>query len=300
MKQKWEFRGALCIVATALGADFATGRTLSAFYAQLGGAAWPGVSFAGLAFGLFIAMLSHLARRAGADDVPTLLRRMPGGPMGRGVGALFVLVALSAACACILSAGHAGALVLPMRNAGLWSALAALLAALSLSLAGRRALTPAGGVLLGLMGLFELGLLFRAQPPESAALRFELELRLRNHLPAALGLALLHAAACASVCAGATVRLSGGGVRPSRLGLWSGGLFFVLLAGGNAVLASQREQLLALRLPFVALAGGWGVGGFYLSAALCYFAAVLSLAGVAYGLIPRKMMLNYENSTLQD
>ena len=56
----------------------------------------------------------------------------------------------------------------------------------------------------------------------------------------------------------------------------------------------------ALQLPFVALASSWGTAGFYASTVLSYLAAALSLAGIAYGLIPRKMMLNYENSTLQD
>ena len=300
LNRQWEFRGALCVVATALGTDFATGRTLSTFYAQLGEASWLGVAFAGLAFGFFTTMISHLARRAGADSVPALLRRMPGGPMGRGVGALYALIAFLAVCALTAAAGHAGALTLPMRNAGFWSGATALLAALSVALAGRRAMALAGGTFLGFMGLFELGLLFFSRPPGEALLRFELELRLRNHLGAALGLALLHASVCACVCAGATARLAEGRVRPLRLGMWSGGLFFLLLAGGNAVLAAQSEQLLALRLPFVALASGWGTAGFYLSALLSYLAAVVSLAGVAYGLIPRKMMLNYENSTLQD
>ena len=287
-------------MATALGTDFATGRTLSIFYAQLGDASWPGLAFAGLAFGGFITMLAHLARRAGADGVPALLRRMPGGPMGRGAGMLYALIALTAVCTLTAAAGHAGALMLPMRNAGLWSGATALLAALSIALAGRRTLALAGGAFLGLLGLFELGLLFFARPPESAVLRFELELRLRNHLPAALGLALLHASVSACVSAGTAARLAGGRVRPPRLGMWSGALFFLLLAGGNAVFAAQSEQLLALQLPFVALASSWGTAGFYVSAVLSYLAAALSLAGIAYGLIPRKMMLNYENSTLQD
>ena len=300
LNRRKEFRASLCIVATALGADFATGRVTSAFYAQMGECAWAGIALSGAVFGAFVAMLAHLARRTGADGVPALLRRMPGGPMGRGAGAAYALIALASAGMHATAAGHAGALLLPMQHAGLWSAALALLAALSIALAGRRALSCAGAIFLILMGLFELALLFFAKPPEGAALRFELEFRLRNHLPAALGFALLHASFCGCVCAGAVVRLTGGRSRPLRMGLWSGGMFTLMLAGANAVLATRSAQLTALRLPFVALAGGWGSAGFYVSAALSYLAAATSLAGVAYALLPRKMMLNYENQSPQD
>ena len=108
-------------------------------------------------------------------------------------------------------------------------------------------------------------------------------------------------AACAPLRgAGAAVRLAGGRSRPLRMGLWSGGMFTLMMAGANAVLAARSAQLTALRLPFVALAGGWGSAGFYVSAALSYLAAATSLAGVAYALLPRKMMLNYENQSPHD
>lgn len=300
LRRQGEFRAALAVVAVAVGTDFATGRELSAFYAQTGPASWLGVALSGTVFGLLTAMLARLARRSGADSLPALLGRMPGGRMGKGAAALYALVVVLACAGLLSAAGHMGALALPLRGGGCFGAAFALLSALWIAFMGMRALAAAGSVFVGCVALFELGLMFFGRAPEPAALRFELELRLYGNIAAALTFALLHACVCACVAAGCAVRLSHGRVRPGRLGLWSGALFMLLLLAGNAALALQPEELLALKLPFVALASGWGKVGFYLSSLISYFAAVTTLAGLAGGLIPRKMMLNYENPTSFD
>lgn len=300
MRERGSFSTALCAVAAAMGADFATGRALSAFYAQMGRASWLGAAVSAAVFGGLMAMLAHLARRAGAVSVPALLRRMPGGRMGAGAAVVYGLLVAAGVCAMMASAGHAGALMLPMRRAGLFAGALAACAAATLCLAGARAMRRVCGGFVGCMALYELALALFGNPQGGAALNFELELKLRDNVPAAILLALVHACVCACMAAGMPVRFSGGRARPARIGLWSGGLFLLMLLGGNAALMRAPEEWMALRVPFVALSAGWGGAGFYLSAILAWFASVMSLAGLNCALFPRKMMLNYEDSPTFD
>lgn len=287
MGRSSHFSVALAVVAVALGVDFATGRDLSAFYAQLGNACWLGVVVSALVFGLWTALLARLGRRTGADTLAGVFRRLPGGPMGGGMTALYAVFLAVASGMTLAAAGHMGALALPLRSGGVCTAVLAALLAAWIVLGGEQSLCRAGGLFVGCVALMELGLMLFGRLPVRSGLNFELEMKLRNNWGAALLFALVHASMCACISAGAVARLSRGRLLPWRLGLWSGALFAVLLAGGNAALMVQEEKLLLLQLPFVALASGWGTAGFYLSAGLSYFAAVMTLAGLIYGLIPR-------------
>lgn len=289
-----DFRAALCTTAAALGADFASGRAVSAFYAQMGAAAWLGAAVSAAAFGLAMAMIAHIARRCGATRMPQLLRRMPGGPMGKCATAMYALVVSLAAVLLLGAAGHIGALALPMRRAGLLSGALAAGLALCCCVAGERACAAAGGTMIALMALYMLSLMLFGRSPAPARFAFELSPGLWNRPIAALALGLLHAAFCACISAGAAARF-GGRARPARMGALCGGMFFLLLAAGCGALLRAPLQMLALEAPFVALASGWGTAGFYLSAAAAYFSAVMGLMGLFCGALPGKMMLNSKN-----
>lgn len=288
MKNNNHFYAALAIVAVAMGVDFATGRDLAAFYTQMGRASWLGILSSSIVFGLLTAMVAHLSRRTGADGLFTLFRRMPGGPLGKGIACVYGLILVIASAMVLAEAGHIGALTLPMRYGRFWGgALAAALAGW-IALRGSDSIRVAGALLVGCLALFELGLIFFGNLPAESGLNYELELKLRDNWGVALLFACMHACVCACISTGVTLRLSRGHMWPARLGVWSAMLFFVLLAGGNAVLFTRAEELLTLQLPFVALSSGWGKTGFYLSAALAYFAGVVTLSGLCYSMIPKR------------
>lgn len=288
MERCGHFSVALTAVAVALGADFATGRDLSAFYAQLGRACWLGVAGTAAVFASWTALLAYLGRRTGADALPGVFRRLPGGSVGGGITALYVAFLVISGAMSLAAAGHMGALMLPVRWGEAWGMVLAALLAAWIALGSEQGICRAGGVFVGCVALMELGLMLFGRMPASAGLNFELEMKLRDNWGAALLFALVYGSVCACVSAGVVVRFSRGRIRPYRLGLWTGALLAILLAGGNAALMAQEEKLLLLQLPFVALASGWGALGFYLSAGLSYFAAVMMLGGLVYGLVPRK------------
>jgi len=200
---------------------------------------------------------------------------------------LYCMLMFAACCMLLGEANHTGALMLPVKRAGALAAgIAALLAAV-LALSSRGCMRAAGSVFVLLMLLFEAGLLFFAEPLKEPLL-YELELHLCNNLPAALLFALLHT--CVGICLSAAVivRLSDGSTRPARFGIFAGAAMLILLLAGNAVLQSGSREMLALKLPFVALSGGWGSIGFYISALMMLAASVLSLSGILQGIFAEK------------
>lgn len=285
---RWdELRGALAIASAAMGADFVSGRALTLFYAQTARASWLGVAISGLMFGLITGAISSLRRRCGADNLTELLRRIPGGGAGRGITIAYDLILAGAAALLISQAGGMGALTLPIRHAFACGAALALLTAAVIAVSGGAAMRTVGGAFVLMLALFEGALAVFGRLPNAPRMRYELELGLRDNWIAAILFALLHTAVCLCLSAGVTVKMSRGSMRPAWLGAYAGGAFAILLALGNAVLILREDELLALKIPFAALAAGWGTAGFYLSAGMIFLAAVISLAGILYGRISR-------------
>lgn len=284
MKPGNEWKTAPALAAAALGIDFVSGQAMVVFYAQLGRASWLGVAASMLLFGGMTGFIASHARRSGAGSAGEFFARLPGGGLGKGAGVLYSLIVILAAGMLTASAGHMGALALPVRHADWLGGAAALLVALALAIGGGRALRGGGGILVLAMLGFELALLLFARLPDTP--RYALELRLRENRLAALGFALLHTCACLCIVFGMLLKLSGGRLRPAKLGGCAGALFGLLLAVGNAALMGQDERILALKLPFVALAGDWGGVGFYLNTGLSWLFCVFSLAGLFYGVLP--------------
>ena len=296
MEKCREARAALAVVAAAVSVDFAAGRELAAFYAQMAEASWLGVMFSALIFGVITALFANLARRSGVGDMFSLFRSLPGGAVGKLGYVLYAVILVMAGYTLISAASRLGALALPLRRAPLFGAAFALLAAAWIALRGTKLMWKVGAVFAGLFALFMLALLLYARLEKLPGMLFVLELRLGGSVVAALCLAAVHAAMCACLAAGVTVRLAGEVARPARLGAWSGGILFVLLFIGNAALRNQMDELLALEVPFVALASTWGGAGFWSSAAVMYLAAVTSLSGLFCALLPQKWMLNSKYS----
>ena len=291
MERCREARAALAVTAAAVGVDFAAGRELAAFYAQMAGASWLGVAFSALLFGLITAMIAHMAQKSGAGNIFAMFRRTAGGAVGWISCALYAAILLTAGWMLISAAANLGALALPLHRAPLFGAAFALLAAAWIALRGAGSMRRVGAVFVGMFAAYELALLLFARIDSLPGMLFVLELRLGGSWAAAIMLALVHAAMCACLSAGVTVRMAGD-ARPARLGLWAGGIFFALLLIGNAALRNQMNELLALEVPFVALASCWGSAGFWISASVMYLAAVTSLSALFSALMPGKWMLN--------
>lgn len=292
MERYREARAALAIAAAAVSVDFAAGRELAAFYAQMAGMSWLGVAASGLLFGLITALFARLANGSGAGDMFAFFRGLPGGPIGWIGYALYASILLTAGWSLVSAASRLGALALPLRHAPLFGAAFALLAAAGIAVAGARSLKRMGAAFVAVFAVYEMALLCFARIDRLPGMLFVLELRLGGSWIAALGLAAVHACMCACLSAGVILRVGGRELRPARLGAWSGVIFLTLLLIGNAALRNQMDELLALDVPFVALASRWGAAGFYSSALVMYLAAVTSLSGLFCALLPEKWMLN--------
>lgn len=289
MRNRRELGAALIIVATALGADFASGRESATFYAQMARASWPGVIFAAAVFGAIIATVCWLQERSAASNLFALLRHSPGGAMGWLGCALYAGILLLAGGSLIGAAGRLGELALPLRHARAFGIALTLVPALWLALGypgktdGETRLRAVSALFLVTLALYVIAQCF-TKLGSLPGMPFVLELTLADSLPAALLFAALHAAMCASLGAGMALRAVGKGARPGRVGICSGALFLALNLAANAALRAQMDELLALDVPFVAVASEWGAPGFWLSAIVIYLAAVTSLAGLLAGL----------------
>lgn len=287
MREKREYRAALAIVAVALGTDFMSGRALAAFYAQLARASWLGIAVSALLFGGFTALFSRLARRTGARNMLEVLRRFPGGGMGRVVEGLYLAILAGGMGMMVSSAAHVGALTLPSQHGSLYAAALCVLLSGTLAACGARGLLLLGGAFAICAAGFVAALLLWGNLPDAALMRWALDLRLEDSWIAAALFALLHASAGVCLSAGTAVRLTDGRMRPHVLGLWTGVVYFLLLALGNAVLRINVREILALKLPFVALAAGWGSRGFYISALMIFLADVTTATGILYAVFPK-------------
>lgn len=292
MRNWRELAAALAIVAAAVGPDFAAGRDAAAFYAQMAGTSWLGVAFAAALFGGVTALVARLARKCSARNMFALLRRNPGGALGWIGCALYAAILLLAGSSLIDAAGRLGALALPLRHAEQFAVAAALLLSAWFALGGGGGLRLVGAAFVAMFALYELALVCFARLDELPGVMFVLEMKLANSVPGTLFFGALHACMCACLSAGVALRAAGEGLRPARLGLWSGGIFLLLSLLGNAALREQMGEILALEVPFVALSACWGKAGFWSSAIVIYLACVTSLSGLLAGLLPERWMLN--------
>lgn len=288
MKGRGEFLAALALAGTALGTDFISGRALAAFYAQMGRASWLGVGASALIFGGMLGFIVRLAQRSGARSMLEALRRMPGGGMGWPAEIVYICVVSGGIYMAIASAAHMGALSLPLRNASVYAVALCLVVALYIAIRGAGALCHASALLCTCALVYVGLLLFFGKGPDDALLQWAMDLRLENNLIAAFVFALLHASVNLCLSMGTAVRIMNGRMRARRLGAYAACVYFVLLSLGNAVLRVRADEVLALKLPFVALSSLWGTAGFYFSVLLNFFAATVHVASLIYAILPQR------------
>ncbi len=284
MEGKRRLAGAAAILASAAGSGFASGREIVLFFTQTGPAAWAGVAFAGLVFGLLVSLIAKYAANTGANSLPGLCRRLLGRRWADLACGMHALLLGMGFVVMLCAAGEAAALALPVDHGFAWGAALAVLAAVAVNAARRRALP-----LLGLMAV-AAGLLLYAGlaldgRPVRVYLRGDMSLALWSSLPAALLLALAYGAMNAGLCAPAAARWGRGEQRPAALGAICGAALSALLACANAAIVRGGGALLAQALPTVILSARWGIVGFWCCVGFGYLCALSTLTAILGGLI---------------
>lgn len=264
----WEVLGAV------IGAGFASGQELAAFFARFGGWSWPGVAAAALCAGLLLARVLRLG--------PEVFHR-------RGWQATFLLLALFAGGAMVAAAGELAALCLPMRGAR-WLGMALMLAA---GMAGARRQSRLLAIVSRVLAaaLMVMLLLCLTLPGQRAA-RVE---------PAASSLVTALSALTHGVCYGGfNLALAAPMAAEEAAGMTSsarrrapvcvGLVLGVMVALGNLVLLRHPLQLHSA-LPLVRLTAAFGQAGFYGCCAVMLLAVlttlIASLRDLAALLTPR-------------
>lgn len=276
-------RGAWCVAAALASASgcgaLATGRCVSAFFAQTGGASWLGVAVSCILFGAMMGGLLRLRRKTCAGSLPEIYLNLFGRRAGGALLALHAVFLALVLCALLSSAGHTAALVLPIHHAALFGVLLALPIALWLSGSGGRRLMWAGCLCFALLLCLCCALLLGNDAPAPESIGFYVRLKLENNASALL-LGAIHASLAAAICAPMAVKLYPLQLKPSAAGMLSALASALLLVAQNAVFVSAPAEINALRYPFAALSVAWGKAGFYACSIAHYLETLVSIGAV--------------------
>ena len=283
-KRRGRCRGAMAIMASVAGSGFASGREIVLFFTQMGLAAWAGVAFAGLVFGLLVSLIAKAAAGTDAGSFPELCHRLMGRRAANLACAMHALLLGMSAVVMLCGAGEAAALALPVEHGFLWGVALAMLVAVAVNAAHRRALPALGFAAVGFGLLLYAGLALDARPVR-VYLRGDVHLALSGSLPAALLLALAYGAMNAALCAAPAARWGRREARPAALGATCGIALSALLACANAAVGRGGDALLIQALPTVVLAARWGIVGFWCCVGFGYLCAVSTLTASLGGLI---------------
>ena len=254
------------------------------FFSQMGWASWIGIGCASAMFGLFCGIICRFARQTGAKTFAGVYMRVLDARQGAVVGAVHGLLMALTTGVMLTAVGELAALALPLYNAFWMGALFSTGVALLLNLRGMRAMGAAGLPVVAICGVFYAALAL--DPREIAVhLRYETVPELSGSVSAALLLATLHSALCASVGGGLTARMADEGGRPTRFGARCGILMMLLLSAVNAAMLRGGEKLLSQSLPTVLLAARWGKTGYYLSIIVMWLCSTMTLSAAIGALV---------------
>ena len=259
---------ALALLSGIIGAGFASGQEIAAFFAAHGPYAPLSVLCACAMLAFLFYRLPAVMQRLRCADLPSLCRARFGERFGRLCAALFTLLCAVTGGAMLCACAELAALTLPIRGAYPLGLIVSLCLSWMLCARGLRGLSMAGAVLCALLPLLLIRLLHL--PTGEAAFSPASPL-----LHAALS-GVSYGALNAAMLLGASPLLL-----PARPRQRAGCiLLFIILLGallalGAAVLGRHRQVVARRALPFVYLCNQLGKGG-YLLCALTLYAASLS------------------------
>jgi len=267
MRKAVNLSAALSAVAAMVGAGFASGRELVVFFSGQGSMSWLGVVIASAGAGFLTGAISLLARRTGRRELPGVFE----GTMNRGSGVAmrWIYTALLVLCsAAMLSTGATlGALTFPVRGAFLIGTLITLICALLLT---RRGALPVAGLALVILMVVWYLALGAAQRPSGISAGGSAV------ISGASG--MIYAAFNGAVASGIVCLSAGEGVRPARVGLYTGLLLLLMLVPANWALLRADVGIRQMVLPSVVMAQQWGVPGYYASIGALLLAVVTTLS----------------------
>ena len=184
----------------------------------------------------------------------------------------------------LAAVGELAALALPLYNAFWMGALFSAIVALMLNLRGMRAMGAVGLPVVAICGLFYAALAL--DPREIAVhLQYETVPELEGSVSAALMLAVLHSALCASVGGGLTACMADTAGEPVRFGARCGIMMMALLSAANTAMLRGGEKLFSQALPTVLLAARWEKAGFYISISVMWLCSTMTLAAAIGALV---------------
>ncbi|MDR0397465.1 MAG: hypothetical protein LBH66_09215 [Oscillospiraceae bacterium] len=248
-----ETQTALAILATVIGAGFASGREVMVFFTRFGAWSWLGVAAAAAAFGLLTFGVMRLGGALGAGSFAELCSRALGDSAGRVCSALYAVMMLVTAGAMASGVGEIAALSMTVPRAYELGLAAAVIMGTVWARRGVGALAAGGGFLLPICGLLYIALAWRGRslsgliPSEPAASGLAA-------IPLAVGYACLNVTlGCGVLCEAA--RGSSAGYQ-GRVALWFTPMIGGLLAAANGALLPHAARVGHAALPMLALARG--------------------------------------------
>ncbi len=264
-------RTAAEVIGAIIGAGFASGREIDAFFTRSGPWGWAGLAAAAAVVG---AVCTTILTRPGAAGMPENWQGRPMAAIWRGLFAGLMAVTGGAMLA---GAGEVAALTLPFHGAKGVGMAATLLAAWMLSRGDGGGMAWVSRALIGCMtAMLTAGL---AQKPLTG-------------VPLRASCAPWTALARGVCYGGFNVALAvpvlseqGRMTAPERrrCAATVAALFFVLLAVGNGVLC-RHSALQGEALPFVRLLSLWGKPGYWLGGAALYLADLTTLTAALRGI----------------
>lgn len=259
------------LCGAVVGAGFASGREISAFFARFGVWSWAGVLTAGGVMGW---ICLGLLRRPGVAGMPYVWQGRWQARLWRG---MFTALLVSTGGAMLAGGGEIAALMLPLRWARIIGLAVTMLLGWHLAGGESKSLTGVSrGLILCLLGVVLAGLFL----PARRAVRVT-----PTGGPEGIALGLCYGgfnvALAAPVVAAWGKRLPEGEKRRCACGLAA--VLTALLACGNGVLL-KHTALADEQLPFVMLLSPWGKWGYMLAAGALYLAALTTLVACVKGL----------------
>ena len=264
-------RAAAEVIGAIIGAGFASGREIDAFFTRSGPWGWAGMAAAAAVIG---AVCASVLARPGVAGMPEAWQGRPMAAVWRGLFAGLMAVTGGAMLA---GAGEAAALLLPFHGARGIGMAATLLAALALAKGeGAGMAWVSRTLIVCLTVVLAPGL---AQKPMAGT-------------PVRAACAPWTALARGVCYGGFNVALAvpvlseqGRMTAPERrrCALLVAALFLTLLAVGNGVLC-RHPALQGEALPFVRLLSGWGKPGYWLGGAALYLADLTTLTAALRGI----------------
>ena len=271
-KFRGETQAALALVATVIGAGFASGREVMRFFTAFGTWSWAGCVTAAFFLSGFAMWAAYQAGMLQAHDLGTLCMRALGGVGGRLASVLNGTLCAVIAGAMLAAVGELAALSIPVHNAYAIGVGVSLLLGGLLASRGLSSLSALGGWLLPAC-LLLYTLLLNLPAPET--IQVITPSRPWQALPMSFAYAAMNAAlSCGVLC-------EVGQKRDARSLLRIGAIVFLLilllLIGANASLYPHQAELLHEALPVVQLSKSLGAVGYWLCIIVLFLAVMTTL-----------------------